>query len=396
VRVLSVLSASLLSALLVLFARRFLPLWAAALAGVMTALGHDFVVHGRELRAYALLTLTVLLLAYALIWAAERPTRRRLIVLGASVAAGSMTHYFFMFSFAAGLLWVWTSTGSRTRIRLTIAMLAGLLPLVLWAPWLVKQHHRASYRYLIGQFSLRKTVEAYWLMFARNVPQAAHVHTLAPAALLVAVVAGAAVLWRSGPSGRLSGLMAVVPLLLAAVAWSLGQPIFDVRNLLGTGAFAAVCIGALLARIPRDAGSVAAAGIAVILAVAYVRVDNHRASPAFEDISHALAAEGWTSTDPILVPHGMWSLPLSWYLPSPFGASQQTSGACGALFTVTASRFTERRLIGNAAGADVRRRVVGGYLILRLPAAADLQGVPKGEHMVNRVCTLPPLPKLHG
>ena len=45
-------------------ARRLLPLWAAATAGLLAAVGWQFVSHGAELRAYALYGLLALLLPH--------------------------------------------------------------------------------------------------------------------------------------------------------------------------------------------------------------------------------------------------------------------------------------------------------------------------------------------
>ncbi len=59
-RLLSVLFAAVLAPLIVLYARRFLPLGAAALAGLLGGVGWQFAAHGRELRAYALYALLAL------------------------------------------------------------------------------------------------------------------------------------------------------------------------------------------------------------------------------------------------------------------------------------------------------------------------------------------------
>ena len=59
VRLLSVLFSAVLVALVVIYARRFLELWAAALAGLLVTVGFQFVLHGKELRPYALLLLAI-------------------------------------------------------------------------------------------------------------------------------------------------------------------------------------------------------------------------------------------------------------------------------------------------------------------------------------------------
>ena len=84
VRVVSALAGAALAAATVVLARRLLPLWASALAGLAIALGYEFVFHGRELRAYelhALLTVGLVFAALAVVetsgTAADRSARTR-------------------------------------------------------------------------------------------------------------------------------------------------------------------------------------------------------------------------------------------------------------------------------------------------------------------------------
>ena len=116
-RLLSVLASALLAALVVVDADRLMPLWAAALAGLAVALGFQFVAHGTEMRAYALFALLAVLFAVALEAAASEPTRRRLLLFGACVAAGMLTHYFFFLTLVTGIAWLWSTPWPRLSRR---------------------------------------------------------------------------------------------------------------------------------------------------------------------------------------------------------------------------------------------------------------------------------------
>jgi hypothetical protein len=298
VRLLSVVAAALLASATAVAARRVVPPPAALLAGTAVALGYQFDFHGRELRAYELAAL----LAVALAVAATRGG----VVLAAVVAAGCLTHYFFLFSVLAVVAW---------RPRLWRPVAAGLVPLALWSPFLARQYgqHRFSF---IGPFDLHAVVTTYWLTFARGEPHGTVVHTLAPLLLLGAVLAGAALLARSGDEERLWALLAVVPVAAAALLWLAGIRIYDVRNLVAAGPFAAVAVTALLARLPRRAALVGAGALLVLLAAGFVR--GNRVPPvAYDRIAAALVAEGWRPGDAIAVygnVNALWG-PLEWYLP---------------------------------------------------------------------------------
>ena len=104
VRWLSVLFGGALAVLTLLFASRFLPFWAAVLAGTISALAWQLVNRGHELRAYALYAVLSIAFALLLERAARRPDRSVLAVLALSVALGLLTHYFFALAVATGLL----------------------------------------------------------------------------------------------------------------------------------------------------------------------------------------------------------------------------------------------------------------------------------------------------
>ncbi len=163
-RTISVLAAMALSALVVVYASRLVPLWGAAFAGLVTALGWQFWRHGWELRPYAVFALACMLFVLALAWAAERPTSGRLALLAAAVAARTMTHFFFLFTLGAGLIWL--ALRKEDFRRLLVAIAIGLLPLVAWLPAFYKQFERRGIRN--PDFSLRSTLESYGALFVRG------------------------------------------------------------------------------------------------------------------------------------------------------------------------------------------------------------------------------------
>jgi hypothetical protein len=286
----SVAAAALLATATAVTAQRVVPRPAALLAGIAVALGYQFDFHGRELRAYELAALLTVALAVA--------ATRGGATLAAVVAAGSLTHYFFLFSVLAVVLW---------RPRLWRPVAVGLVPLAAWSPLLLRQYaqHRFSF---IGGFDLRTVASTYWLTFVRGTPDLA-----LPLLLLAAVLAGAVALARTSETGRLWALLATVPVAVAALLWLAGIRVYDVRNLIVTGPFAAVAVAALLAR--RAAVPVALALLALI-GGGWAR--SNRAEPvAYDRIANALVAEGWRPGEPIAVygnVDALWG-PLEWYLP---------------------------------------------------------------------------------
>jgi hypothetical protein len=312
VRIVSALAGALLAGATVLLARRMLPLWASAFAGLAVALGYEFVFHGRELRAYELHALLTVALAFAVFAFVDRPSRRNAAVLAVVTATGALTNYFFLLSVAAVLLWSWTQPRRR---RLTVAIGAGLIPFAAWIPVLVFQyrHHRFSF---IGPFRLHDVLASYWSLFARAEPRTSVLHTTAPLVFTAAVLAGCVALSRRSDLGRLCALLAAAPVLVAALVWLAGPRIFDTRNLLGAGPFAAIAVAALLTLVPRPAGFAAACAGAALVVFGFVQ--GERQTPiAYDRIAGALVDDGWQPSDPIVLRGNFYAFrsPLEWYLP---------------------------------------------------------------------------------
>ena len=354
VRLLSVVAAALLAAGTAVAARRVVARPIALLAGAAVALAWQVDFHGRELRAYELVA--VLAVALAAAAQAQRP-----VLLAAVVAAGSLTHYFFLFSVAAVLVW---------KPRLWRPVAVGLVPCVLWAPFLLRQyeHHRFSF---IGPFDVRTVANTYWSLFARAQPQTPALHELAPLALLAAVAAGAVVLWRRSESGRLWALLAVLPVGASALLWLAGSPIYDVRNLIVTAPFAAVAVSALVGRLPRRAALAAAAAALVLVGGGFVR-SNRVAPVPYDRIAAALVAEGWRAPAPIAVYGNVYALwgPLEWYLPGQPVLVLAAAERVRPSFVIVPGGARSAAVVRHAAAV----RVVRQTLVARIDGAAPPRG----------------------
>ena len=339
VRLFSVLFSAGTIILIVLYARRFLPLWSAALAGLIAALGHQFILHGKELRAYALLMLFAAAFPFVWEWAVGRPERRRLLGLAAFVAAGSMTHYFFLLPLFTGLLWLWLTPHDRSaRLRTTAAVAVGLVPLLAWTPVILFQAGRVSEYF--PAFGIRRMLNVYSTFFASDsVWQGEGPGYEARLGLLAAVLAGAVVLIRRAES-RLCALLVVVPWLVTSLVWLAGLRIFDTRNLLVVAPFAAIALAALVAAIPvRPLAYAAGIGLAGLVVWSY-SIDRTLGRTPYDDIGAAVAELGWTPESPLVV-HARYPKAgrIAWNLPGHplFRVMQPGTGECEAIFVVAES-----------------------------------------------------------
>ena len=113
VRFVSVAANGALVALVYLLARKLMPAGYATLAAVLVGVGAEFSAEGRWIRSYELFALLVVVFVLALLRAVARPSRGRLAALALACAAGSMTHYFFLFSLAAAVAWLWVEPTAR-------------------------------------------------------------------------------------------------------------------------------------------------------------------------------------------------------------------------------------------------------------------------------------------
>ena len=124
-------------------------------AGLLAAFGSQLVTHGRELRAYELLALLSILFARLVLAEVDAPSRRHEVALVAVVAAGGLTHYFFVFSVLAVLGWLWLDPAVRAaRRRASAAILLGGAAAAPWTPAWLQQYHQHRF-WWIGAFRLR-------------------------------------------------------------------------------------------------------------------------------------------------------------------------------------------------------------------------------------------------
>jgi hypothetical protein len=369
-RAISVLAAMAVSGLVVLYARRLMPLWGAALAGLLTALGWQFWRHGWELRPYALFSLTCVLFAFALERAAEQPARRRLAVLAAAVAAGAMTHFFFLFTLGAGLIWLYLRQRQFLRRdnpsgyrRLLLAMSVGLVPLLAWLPAFYKQFNSGRFR--IPAFSLRSALETYGALFVRG-----HVSLAVGLLVLGLVLVGAVRLWRASELGRLCALCAVVPVAAASFVWLVGPNIYIAKNLIGAAPFAAVAIAAALMALPRPLAIVATASVTALVVAGYAQ-KRGQIIPEYDLVAAALIQEGWQEQDPIIVFGPPYQLlhPLDWYLPgSRLEVANWNGTPCPRVYVIGVGG-RGRALTAGAPTRRVRRILIG-----RIPYRPGLAG----------------------
>jgi hypothetical protein len=362
VRLLSVLVGGVFSGLVVVLARRVLPLAEAVVAGLLTAVGSYFVAHGRELRAYELLALLTVAFAFAIEAEVRAPSRRHAVALVACTAAGLLTHYFFLFTLAAGAAWLWAEPEARrSRRHTSVALAAGAAAVLPWLPFALRQYHHHLFRW-IGAFRGQTVVNTPFRLFT---PVASHgVSAIwAPALLLAVAAVGSVVLWRSA-RGRLLVFLWTVPLALAGAAWLVGFRIYADRNLIGIGAFVAVALAAAVLAVPLRARTAAAAALACAAVAGFV-YDQRIPSPSYKGLAGALVAEGWRVHDPVVVFGNFFAFrsPLEWYLPGvpTFTRGNPARATCRPQYAI-ADAPTARRLL---AGATSRRRV-GRYVVLTL------------------------------
>ncbi len=343
-RFLSVALAAALAGLTVVYARGFLPLWAAGLAGALTALAWQTVIHGSELRAYSLLAVLTLVFALLLERAAARASLGRLAAVAACAAAGAYTHYFFLLAAAGALVWLAVERELRpVAVRLGAAVLLGTATLLAWLPGLLDQVRAERFGW-IDAFDPVKFLALpsalFWnpgTMYAELGSDPSAGEALARVVILALVLGGCWVLARLGSSARLCALLVVVPVGVSGIAWLAGLRIVTGRNLIGVTAFAAVALAAVLLPLPRRAALAAGAGVLALAVFGYVRSPMDERVD-FDRVAEALADAGWEPGDPILVVGSLpnFRSPLEWYLPGDLTLPEAVPKApCADLWVVT-------------------------------------------------------------
>jgi len=360
-RLLSVACGAALSAVTFLLARRFLGEWAAAAGAALTAVSYQPLVHGAQLRAYELLTVLVVALALLLALELREPRRALDVAVGATVWAGLLTHYFFVYAALVALIWTWLEPAARpVRRRVTVAFAVGAALAAPWLPAFLIQY-RKDHFWWIARFSPAIVVTT---PLRELVPLGAG--AIGAGLLVLAVVVGGVVrLSRISAEARLVGALAVGPIALAALAWAAGARTYDVRNLVATAPFLALGVTAALSAVPRRVVATAAAASALASVAWLSLAQASLPGPPFARLAGDLVALGWTPADPIAVAGNVFTYraPLEWYLPHGplFDVSRPTGAGCGAVFVIARSRAFAEGLRGvRSARRD------GGFVVDRL------------------------------
>jgi hypothetical protein len=369
-RIPSAVFSAALAALVLLLARRLLSFRAALFAALLAAVGWQFAAHGRELRAYALHALLAVAFAALLARAARSPTKGRLAALAACVALGVLTHYFFVLTLVAGLVWLFVVSMPRaTRVRASLAMLGGLAVLAIWTPVLL-EHWTAQRFGWIDDFDALKGAYLYGTVFDAggalyaDVDQPFGWRQVLWLAVLVLVLAGSVQLWRRSGEARLWALLAVGPFALAAAIWLAGPDIFNTRNLLAVAPFACVAVAAAIFALPRPLALAGAAGI--VAAATLATVTAPAVGPPADKIAQMLVARGWDRGDRIVLFADFYGFrsPIGWYLPGrPFLRRVPASSTSGDLYLVAQGRRTWLR-INEARNMISLDRVDGVFVAL--------------------------------
>ncbi len=314
-RAVSLLASVLTVAGVFVYARRRLGLTAAVVAGAVVAFGSQFVLHGAELRGYALYAALAVAFAFLVEAAARSSARRWLVGLALVTAAGCLTQYFFLLTVVAAGLYLWTARARpvRARVRAGAAIAVGTLALVPWIPLIPARLHRFGY---VGAYGGHTVVALPWNLFV-GYQRADSVVRDEQVLLFAAVVLGSILLIRREAT-RLAGLCAIVPPLAGAVVWALGKPVYDPRNFMAAAPFLAIALAAPLQRLrwERVRALIAAAGVtALVLAVTLTQLPLGRTP--YDAVAQTITREGWRYQAPIVYfGRRYWSMKLvTWALP---------------------------------------------------------------------------------
>jgi hypothetical protein len=353
-------------------ARRLLPLWAAALAGLLVSLASELVFQGAQVRAYSMLAFASVLFVLVLLRAVERPRPLRLAALAGVVLVGSLTHYFFLLTVAAGLAWLLSSAPARAVwLRACGAIAVGLAGLAAWSPEWLSQYRMGGYS-TSPPFSLHRVAEVVGTQFASQ-PLVADAGTAGRGAIVAAVVGSAAALVAHPREGRLYGLLVLVPLGATAAVAAAGPLVLNTRNLLSVAPFASIAVAWTCAALPRRRlGHAAAACLAVLAVVSFCVGGTSARRVQYEAIARQVTMQGFSHGEP-LVWFGSWSshIPVGWYAVSPDASSRTSTGLltvrttrargrCAAV-EVVAGTARGRAWIQHHSSDVVRSSTVSGY-----------------------------------
>jgi Dolichyl-phosphate-mannose-protein mannosyltransferase len=326
------------------YARRSLGLAEAVAAAAGVAFGAQFVLHGAELRGYAVYSMLAVGFALLVESAVRSDARRWPVLLALVTAAGCLTEYLFLLTVAAGGVFLWTARTrpGRLRVRAGAAIAVGVLALVPWLPSVVPRLHRFGY---VGAYGGHTVVSLPWNLFMGYQHGGALLRD-EQVLLFVLAVVGAIMLIRHERT-RLAGLCAVVPPLVGAIVWALGKPVFDPRNFMAAAPFLAIAVITPLNRLPSErARTVIAAACVVAMAAAVTLTQLPLGRTPYDAIAQNIAAHGWRYSSPIVYfgPRDWsmklvtWSLPRHQWMVRSVGAK----GVCTNLYAIVEDRAGAR------------------------------------------------------
>jgi hypothetical protein len=352
-----------------MLACELMPLWAAAIAGLIVSFGSELVFQGVDLRAYSLFAFAAVLFVFVLERAVAHPGRGRLAALASAVVLGSLTHYFFLLTLAAGAIWVLISVRERSTLRrVGVALAVGLVPLAVWSPLWFRQYRNGLYG-TSPRFTATRPLEAVSALFA---PQAVvnDIGRIGQAVVFTAVTASAIVLLTRRPEGRLSALLVLLPLTVTTAVAALGPRVLNTRNLIGIAPFAAIAVAWACTALPwRRVSQTAAVAVAVLLVASFAYGAVTLARTPYDHIAQDLVAQGFRHDEPLV-----WFGPLDgaspvlWYLTPDtstarlprFVTATPTGGSCPAV-EIVARNKTGRRWLDQHRNAILARTTTPSY-----------------------------------
>jgi hypothetical protein len=216
-------------------------------------------------------------------------------------------------------------------------------------------------------------------------------HVGIDAVVTLAVLASAGLILRDR-TGRLYGLLVLVPLLLVStVAWLTGDRILDTRNLIGIAPFAAIALAWGCASLPsRKASFAAGALIAALVVGGFVYGQTQYGRTPYDEIARALRAQGLRGRELVVWFGNQGGIPpVGWYIDPKASAAarpgleyvESRRDECAA-FEVVARTGRGRRWLESHRGA-VRQEV-------RLRSYGDvLQGARREDLVVARLQSTP-------
>ncbi len=345
------------------YARRSLGLAEAVAAAAVTAFGAQFVLHGGELRGYALYSMLAVGFALLVEAAVRSDARRWLVLLALTTAAGCLTEYLFLLTVVAGGVFLWSAQTrpARLRVRAGVAIAAGVLALVPWLPSVVPRLHRFGY---VGAYGGHTVVSLPWNLFVGYQHGGALVRD-EQVLLFVAAVVGAIMLIRREQT-RLIGLCAAVPPLVGAVVWALGKPVFDPRNFMAAAPFLAIAVVTPLSRLRSGRARTAIAAVCVAaMAAAVTLTQLPLGRTPYDAVAQSIAAQGWRYSSPIVYfgPRD-WSMKLvTWSLPHHqwMVRSVGAKGVCTNLYAIIENRAGARWVRRVSRHEPIRTATFPGY-----------------------------------